>query len=113
VALPQAAARQVVAPATPRQCRPYLRDQSRWPADRAGQGGGIFVAGPSNGRTTATVSGTIIEANRASGGAGTTRGGTGQYIGPGGTVAADLFTLILANDASTSDDDVFGNLFLL
>ena len=36
--------------------------------------------------------------------------GGGLYIVPGGTVYADLLTLIVANDASTSDDDVFGTL---
>jgi hypothetical protein len=44
-----------------------------------------------------------------SGSAGLGQGG-GLYIAPGGLASADLWTLIFANDASTSDDDVFGIL---
>jgi hypothetical protein len=32
---------------------------------------------------------------------------------PGGVASADFMTVILANDASTSDDDVFGVLTLI
>ncbi len=52
--------------------------------------------------------------NRAVGGAsdGGTAGlgqGGGLYLSPGGVASADL-TAIFLNDASTSDDDVFGIL---
>jgi hypothetical protein len=53
--------------------------------------------------------------NQAEGGAG--EGGSaglgqggGLYLTPGGIACADLRTAILANHASTSDDDVFGDL---
>ena len=36
--------------------------------------------------------------------------GGGLYLAPGGVASADPWTLIFANDASTSDDDVFGIL---
>jgi hypothetical protein len=36
--------------------------------------------------------------------------GGGIYIFPGGIAYADLLTVIRANHASTSDDDVFGAL---
>jgi hypothetical protein len=38
--------------------------------------------------------------------------GGGLYLTPGGLACADLLTAIFANDASTSDDDVFGTLGL-
>ena len=62
---------------------------------------------------TLTLRNTRVTENQAEGGTGMTAGngvGGGLYIVPGGTVYADLLTLIFANDASTSDDDVFGNL---
>ena len=49
----------------------------------------------------------------ASGGTGGSAGlgqGGGLYLTPGGIACADLLTMIRANDASTSDDDVFGEL---
>jgi hypothetical protein len=36
--------------------------------------------------------------------------GGGLYIAPGGIASADRWTRIFANNASTSDDDVFGLL---
>ena len=36
--------------------------------------------------------------------------GGGLYLTPGGIACADLVTAVLAHDASTSDDDVFGAL---
>jgi hypothetical protein len=42
-------------------------------------------------------------------GAGLGQGG-GLYLTPGGVACADLATAIFANHASTSDDDVFGDL---
>jgi hypothetical protein len=36
--------------------------------------------------------------------------GGGLYITPGGLASADVLTLIFANHATTSDDDVFGLL---
>jgi hypothetical protein len=54
-------------------------------------------------------------ANKADGGA--TVGGSagsgvggGLYLSPGRVASADSSTFIFANDASTSDDDVFGIL---
>ena len=43
------------------------------------------------------------------GSAGLGQGG-GLYLTPGGVACADLLTVILANDASTNEDDVFGEL---
>jgi hypothetical protein len=74
-----------------------------------GQGGGVFNAANS----TLTLGDDTITRNFATGGAGPTAGqgvGGGLYIAPGGTAYADLLTLIFANDALTSDDDVFGDL---
>ena len=66
-----------------------------------------------------TIRRRVLVANRAqggvagSGGAGGEGIGGGIYIVPGGTVCVDALTLILANDASTSDDNVFGELCYL
>ena len=65
--------------------------------------------------TTLTLRGDLIALNRAVGGAGgggsdgLGRGG-GLYLTPGGVASADSWTLVFVNDASTSDDDVFGDL---
>lgn len=80
-----------------------------------GQGGGIFNGGaipirPSN----LTIQRSLIAFNRAAGGAsvggaaGTGQGG-GIYVTPGGIASADR-TAVFANEASTSDDEVFGVL---
>ena len=74
-----------------------------------GQGGGIFNGGPS------PVGTPSLTLERAEGGAATGGGSPGQglgggvYLALGGIASADL-TAIFANDASTSDDDVFGIL---
>lgn len=81
-----------------------------------GQGGGIFNGGSSPvGTPSLTLLGSVVALNRADGGAG--EGGSlglgwggGLYLTPGGVACADLVTAILANDASTSDEDVFGTL---
>jgi hypothetical protein len=73
-----------------------------------GLGGGVYVA------STATVSVTnsTLTHNRAEGGEGEDGGSDGQGIGGGvynlGTFFLDAASLIDHNQASTSDDDVFG-----
>jgi hypothetical protein len=58
----------------------------------------------------------LVALNRADGGAAGDGGsdglgqGGGLYLTSGGIACADLLTAILANHASTSDDDVFGTL---
>jgi hypothetical protein len=82
-----------------------------------GLGGGIFNGGPSPvGTPSLTLQRSLVVFNQADGGvageggsAGLGQGG-GLYIAPGGLASADAWTLIFANDASTSDDDVFGVL---
>lgn len=80
-----------------------------------GLGGGIFN-GPTTpfGAPNLTLDRVLVALNRAEGGASTGgsvgRGiGGGLYLAPGGVASADR-TLVLSNDASTSDDDVFGIL---
>ncbi len=84
-----------------------------------GQGGGIWNGTPNpltGTPSTLTIVHSTIVNNRADGGAAGVGGsqaqgvGGGLYITPGGIVSADRRTLILANHASTSDDDVFGIL---
>jgi hypothetical protein len=80
-----------------------------------GQGGGVFNGGPSpQGTPSLTLLRSIVALNRADGGtagdggsAGLGQGG-GLYLSLGGVASADLWTFIFANDASTSDDDLFG-----
>jgi hypothetical protein len=82
-----------------------------------GQGGGVFNGGPSPmGTPSLTLHRSLVALNRADGGvagdggsAGLGQGG-GLYLTPGGVACADPWTFIFANDASTSDDDVFGDL---
>jgi hypothetical protein len=81
-----------------------------------GLGGGVFNGGSSPfGPSNLTLHGCLVALNRADGGAAGGGGSAGQgvgggvYVSPGGIAAADL-TVIFANDASTSDDDVFGIL---
>jgi hypothetical protein len=81
-----------------------------------GHGGGIFNGGPSPvGTPSLTLQRSLVALNRAIGGAsnggstGSGQGG-GLYLTPGGLACADLVTAIFANHASTSDDDVFGDL---
>jgi hypothetical protein len=81
-----------------------------------GLGGAIFNGQPTAfGVTTLTLQGSLVALNRAVGGEsdGGTDGlgqGGGLYIAPGGVASADEWTAILFNFASTSDDDVFGDL---
>jgi hypothetical protein len=77
-----------------------------------GLGGGLY-----NDETAqATLMGSLIVQNQATGGAAGPGGNDGQgvgggvYIAEGGRACADSDTLITDNHASTSDDDVFGNL---
>ncbi|HJZ56173.1 MAG TPA: hypothetical protein VKE74_14500 [Gemmataceae bacterium] len=82
-----------------------------------GQGGGIFNGAPNPfGTPSLTLLGSIVAFNQADGGAAGSGGsaglgvGGGLYLSPGGVASADPWTLIFANHASTSDDDVFGIL---
>src|SRR5204863_5120195 len=82
-----------------------------------GLGGGIFNGGPSSvGTPSLTLRRSLVVFNQAAGGAAGVGGsaglgqGGGLYLTPGGFACADLATAILANHASTSDDDVFGIL---
>lgn len=81
-----------------------------------GEGGGIFNGGPSTvGTPSLTVKRSLVALNRADGGPAAGGGSPGQglgggvFIAPGGLASVHM-TAILANDASTSDDDVFGIL---
>jgi hypothetical protein len=81
-----------------------------------GLGGGIFNGGlPTFNASELALGGTLVVANRAEGGAAGTGGsaglgvGGGIYLAPGGVASASR-ALVFANDASTSDDDVFGIL---
>lgn len=82
-----------------------------------GQGGGIFNGGLSPvGTPSLTLHRGLVALNRAEGGAAVNGGsaglgqGGGVSIAPGGLASADSWTLVFVNDASTSDDDVFGIL---
>ncbi len=82
-----------------------------------GQGGGVFNGGPSPvGTPSLTLLRSLVALNRADGGAAGPGGsaglgqGGGLYLTPSGVAFADLATALLANDASTSDDNVFGSL---
>jgi hypothetical protein len=81
-----------------------------------GLGGGVFNGATTPfGTPTLALNHSVVALNRADGGAVSGGGsvglgiGGGLYLTPGGVAIADL-TAIFANDASTSDDDVFGNL---
>jgi hypothetical protein len=79
-----------------------------------GLGGGIYE----DARSTLTLTGDTVDKNHAIGGAAGAGGSDGQgvgggvYITPGGVACADALTVIFANHATTSDDDVFGILGL-
>jgi hypothetical protein len=91
-----------------------------------GQGGGIFNGGPAPlafngppvplGTPSLTLLDSLVALNRADGGAAGVGGsaglgqGGGLYLTPAGSAFADLATAIFANEASTSHDDVFGDL---
>jgi hypothetical protein len=78
-----------------------------------GSGGGIFNIT----YASLTLLDSTVTDNEAIGGTGGDEEGEGIgggiYSSPGGTVSADLLSLIDANFASTSDDDVFGLLSLI
>jgi len=81
-----------------------------------GLGGGVFNGGPNTvGTPSLTLDRSLVVFNRADGGAAGAGGiaglgvGGGLYLAPGGVASAER-TLVFANDASTSDDDVFGIL---
>jgi hypothetical protein len=77
-----------------------------------GLGGGIYQDASS----TLTLTGDTINKNHAIGGATGPGGSDGQgsggglYIAPGGVACADALTIIFGNHATTSNDDVFGDL---
>jgi hypothetical protein len=79
-----------------------------------GLGGGIY----DDALSTLTLARATVEHNRAVGGAAGLGGSDGQgiggglYVAPGGVASADLLTVIRHNHASTSDDDVFGDLVI-
>jgi hypothetical protein len=82
-----------------------------------GLGGGIFNGAPNPfGTPSLTLLGSIVAFNQADGGAAGSGGsaglgvGGGLYLSSGGVASADPDTLIFANHATTSDDDVFGIL---
>src|SRR5262245_44592918 len=82
-----------------------------------GQGGGVVNGGlAAEGTPSLMLLRSLVALNRADGGAAGVGGsaglgqGGGLYLTPGGMAYADLVTAILANHASTSDDDVFGDL---
>jgi hypothetical protein len=77
-----------------------------------GLGGGLYAAGG----TTITFQISQVVANGADGGAGAGGNGIGQgggvYLAADATVTADTLTIMVGNHASTSDDDVFGDLII-
>jgi hypothetical protein len=82
-----------------------------------GQGGGVFNGAPNPfGTPSLTLLHSRVALNRADGGAAGEGGsaglgqGGGLYLTPGGVACADLLTVIVGNHASTSDDEVFGDL---
>jgi hypothetical protein len=85
------------------------------------KGGGINNSNPApiSGTPILTLLGTLVSANQAIGGAAGVGGASGAGIGGGvynqlgGLANVDAFTVINGNDASSSDDDVFGTLTLI
>lgn len=75
-----------------------------------GLGGGLFINTPG----LAVLQNVTITRNLAIGGAAGAGGsagpgvGGGVYIVPGAVVTKDALTQVFANDATTSNDDVFG-----
>jgi hypothetical protein len=72
-----------------------------------GLGGGIYE----DAHSTLTLKGVTVEHNRAIGGEGDDGGiGGGLYLASGGSAYLDAFTQanVKHNDASTSNDDIFG-----
>jgi hypothetical protein len=77
-----------------------------------GEGGGIFNDKRGQAGATTTVLSSVIAGNEADGGAAGAGGSAGQGVGGGvfniGTFFLDAVSIILGNDASTSNDNVFG-----
>jgi hypothetical protein len=73
-----------------------------------GQGGGLYVGAGA----TATVQTSVIVGNVADGGAAGSGGSAGQGVGGGiynlGTLNLDALSIVMANFASTSNDNIFG-----
>jgi hypothetical protein len=73
-----------------------------------GEGGGLFLGAGSSG----TVTSSSIVANVANGGAAGSGGTAGQGVGGGiyslGTLSLDAMSIVFANLASTSNDNIFG-----
>jgi uncharacterized protein (TIGR03118 family) len=85
--------------------------------DQSGNGGDGLVGGTyEDARSVLTFTGATVTHDRAIGGDPATGGsdgrgiGGGLYLAPGAVARADLLTVIRRNHASTSDDDVFGDL---
>jgi hypothetical protein len=83
--------------------------------DGARLGGGVFNGPPTPfGVPSLTIESSLVALNRATGGASTggvagSGVGGGLYLAPG-SAASGALTAVVANDASTSADDVFGIL---
>jgi hypothetical protein len=76
-----------------------------------GPGGGLFI-----GSGTGVLKGVLVSGNQAQGGAdsqGNTTGnglGSGVYVEPSASATADMETLIAGNQASKSNNDVWGTI---
>jgi hypothetical protein len=79
-----------------------------------GLGGGIFV-----GSGTATLKGVLVSGNQAQGGVDSQQNTTGQglgggvYVDPSATATMDMQTVIAGNQASKSDNDVWGTITII
>jgi WD40 repeat protein len=80
-------------------------------------GGGIYNDGSTaSGVSALTITASTITYNVAQGGKGDCGGSGGQgiggglYLGAGGSVCLDVTTVVANNLASTTNDDVFGDL---
>jgi hypothetical protein len=79
-----------------------------------GLGGGLFV-----GSGTVVLKAVLVSGNQAQGGVdsqGNTTGqglGGGVYVDPSASVTADMETLIAGNQASKSDNDVWGTITIV
>lgn len=77
------------------------------------QGGGIYSGPGLTDAATVTVTRTNVNANQAAGDNGGNGVGGGIYNAAGGTFEIDTTSNVHGNKASTSHDDVFGDLTLL
>ena len=82
----------------------FIRNAAIGGAGGSGQGGAAF----NDATSTLTLQNSQIIKNAATGGASGIGGGL--YLTPGGVACADALMVIVGNDASTSNDDVFGTL---